>query len=175
MECELFSWLIPSKIAAYIQQWEQRYKQDYKKGFSRIVMDEGALGRSIAEECRQTFGVPIEAAEKLNKRTYIEMVSGDMKSGTIKIHPWKARALVSEIQILPWDEEREAPDERFQDHAADAFLYACRAVRPWYRPEREPPAYGSPEWLAEQQRKWRADAAKKVREKQKRRFGGGRR
>lgn len=175
LECELFGKMIPSRIAALIQQWDARYKKDHGAGFSIVVADEGGLGEMIVDEMRQSFGLAIERAEKTKKRAYIEMVAGDLQSGTIKIHPYEARELINELQVLPWDEEREAPDERFQDHAADAFLYVCRAVRPWYRPEREPPTPGSPEWYAAEQKKWRDAAAKKVRENLRRKWNPGRR
>lgn len=175
LECETFTRLIPSKIAAYIQAWEARYKKEHGAGFSVVVADEGGLGGAIVDEMVQSFGLSIEAAEKTKKRSYIEMVAGDLQSGTIKVHPYAARKLVNELMVLPWDEEHKEPDERFQDHAADAFLYVCRAVRPWYRPEREPPTPGSPEWYAAEQKKWRDAAAKKVRENLRRRHGSRRR
>jgi hypothetical protein len=173
LECETWTALIPTAIEAHILAWEHRYKKERGRGFSSILADAGGLGVMVTQQMREN-GIPVEDIKKTDKRGHIELVAGDLKSGTIKIHPHGARKLLQEIQVLPWDEDHEAPDERFQDHAADAFLYACRGVRPWYRPEQEEPKPGSPEWYAREQRKWKAAAAKRVRELQRRRAGARR-
>ncbi|NBU17429.1 MAG: hypothetical protein EBS48_10580 [Actinobacteria bacterium] len=60
--------------------------------------------------------------------------------------------LLDEWAALTWDDDASARagrpvySDRMPDHASDAALYAWRAARPQYRPEREPPREGSPEW-----------------------------
>lgn len=159
LECETWSGLIPSRIAAYIEAYKQRYK------FARIVVDEGGLGKGYADEFNQTYGIGCEPAEKTQKRGYIELARGDMMSGVVKINPFKARELVNEMQALQWNEERTDVDDRFPDHACDAFLYGSRALHPWYRPELVGPEPGTPAWLAAEMAKAKKERAKQIRER----------
>jgi len=45
-----------------------------------IVMDTGGLGKKIAVEIRQRFGIPIEAAEKSRKFEYVELLNDAMRT-----------------------------------------------------------------------------------------------
>ncbi len=93
------------------------------------------------------YAIGCEAAEKNKKRAYQEIVSGELKSGTIRIIPHQCRDLLDEITVLQWGAGKLAQDDRFEDHCADAMLYAVRASRNWYRPPPAPlPAVGSHEW-----------------------------
>ncbi len=96
-----------------------------KYPFARIIGDMGGFGKSYVEEARRRFKLPIQAAEKNNKRGYIELMASDMRSGMLKVFPGNM-GLIDEWQRLPWDEEREAPADGYKDHLADAALYAWR-------------------------------------------------
>ena len=52
-----------------------------------------------------------------------------------------------EARKLQFDAETGKEDERYLNHACDAFLYITRAFFPMYRPERLPPAKNTPEAL----------------------------
>jgi len=139
VEAEKKSGLIPAAIGARIEQYRNRYK------FSRIVVDEGGLGKGYAEQMRND-GIPVEAAEKTKKRAAQEFTRGSILSGSTKVDWSRARPLVDECMVLSWDETGEQEDDRFENHCADAFLYASRSLWALYRPEQEPPKEGSPEW-----------------------------
>lgn len=163
--------LIPSAVAAHTERFLRQYPG------AIVVVDEGGLGKGYAEEMRQSYGVPCRPAEKSKKRAYQELVAGDLLAGVIRLDPWKSRPLIDEIQILQWLPDRSAEDERFENHAADAFLYAVRALRPYYRPELEEPGEDTPEG---QRRAWerekeaaRQRAAKAARRKGWRGEGAG--
>lgn len=161
---EKYEDLIPSTIAAYIE----RYRRDVPG--LRVVVDEGGLGRGYAQEMRERYGIPCEAAEKSKKRGFQEIVAGELRSATIKIDPWGCRVLLDELSILQWLPDRSEEDSvRFANHAADAFLYCVRALRGNYRPEVEPPKPGTPEWWAAQRDKDR----KSARDRSKKRAGAG--
>jgi hypothetical protein len=136
------SGMIPTAIAAQCL----RYREKLKGKGLRIVVDEGGLGKGYAEELRQRHGVGCEPAEKQKKRALQEIVRGEFLAGMVKVVDRASRALIDEISVLTWDEKGEAEDPRFENHAADAMLYAVRAMRPAYRGELEEPAVGSPEW-----------------------------
>jgi len=129
--------MIPSAMAAYVE----RLKQDYK--FSRTVIDAGGLGKAYQVEMSNRYGIFCEPAKKTNKRAYIEIVRGELLSGTIKVHPRKCGGLLDEWDRLVWNEDRTEPDDRFQDHQSDAALYLIREVISTYRPdiERKPLTY----------------------------------
>jgi len=152
---------IPSRIAAEVD----RYRRE-TPGL-RVVIDEGGLGRGYAQEMRERYGIPCEPAEKSKKRGFQEIVDGELKSGTIKIHPFACSELLDEMCVLQWLPDKSEEDAvRFANHACDAFLYCVRALRGHYNPERVPPTPGSPEWWEAQREKDR----KAARERSKKRM-----
>lgn len=148
--------LIPSAVAAHVARFIEQYKP------LRVVVDEGGAGKGYAEEMRQRYNIPCEAAEKSKKRAFQEIVGGDLKAGVVKVDPWKCGALLDEIAILQWRADKLAEDERFENHAADAFLYVVRSLRAWYRPEREPPAPGTPAALLAEQKRIKEETRRRV-------------
>lgn len=113
--------LTPSAAAEVALGLTKRYP------FARIVADAGGLGKGYVEEARRRFRLPIERADKNNKRGYIELFVGDLKSGHLGVFPGN-EDLIAEWNALPWDEEREMPADGYEDHLADACLYAWRAT-----------------------------------------------
>ena len=125
--------LTPSAVGAVVKGLEKDYK------FSQIVGDVGGLGKAYAEEIKARFRVPIEPAEKNNKRGYIELLNGDLQLGRLRLFPGN-EAMVQEWLVLPWDPERRMPAEGFEDHLADACLYGWRAAWAYTaKPEELPP------------------------------------
>jgi hypothetical protein len=155
--------LIPSAIAAHIEKW----KREHKPGI--IVADAGALGKGYVEEFNQRYNLGVDYAEKQHKMAYVEMLRGDFLSGTLLIDPFKCRELLDELAVLQWNEDRDGFDERFQDHAADALLYAWRAARAYYRPEFEGPKPGTPEWIQAEVDKVRAEREKEIKKRARKR------
>src|SRR5262249_48780946 len=74
-----------------------------KYPIARMVGDTGGLGKGYVEEARRRFRLPLEAAEKNNKRGYIEIMAGDMRAGLLKVFPGND-GLIEEWNRLPWDE-----------------------------------------------------------------------
>jgi hypothetical protein len=160
------SGMIPSAIAAQCL----RYRERFKGKSLRLVIDEGGLGKGYAEELRQRYGIGCEPAEKVKKRAFQEIVRGEFLSGAIKVVVPGCTELIDEISVLTWDETGTEEDSRFENHAADAMLYAVRALRPGYvRDEAPADEVGSPEWWKTQ------DAAVKKRliDRVKQKVGGG--
>lgn len=119
-----------------------------KYPMARIVGDIGGFGKGYIEEARRRYRLPIEKAEKNNKRGYIDLFVADLRSGCLKVFPGNDD-LIAEWTSLPWDEDREAPAEDYDDHLADACLYAWRATYGYLEEvRRNGPQRGSPEALA---------------------------
>jgi hypothetical protein len=131
--------MIPAEIAQHIEELEKTYK------FTRIVMDTGGLGKSIAEEFRIRYNIPVIAASKHDKFSYIELLNGDLRSGFVKVP--SDSEIVGEWNLLQWAENQKTEDKRFENHLADAFLYAWRESK-HYCSEELPfnPRYGTKEY-----------------------------
>jgi hypothetical protein len=91
-----------------------------------IVGDTGGLGAGYVEEAQRRFHLPIEAAEKTNKLGYIKLLNGDLERGRVKVVLSDCEPLTSEWLELPWHEDREKEAAGFDNHCADACLYAWR-------------------------------------------------
>lgn len=116
-----------------------------KYPFARIVGDIGGFGKGYVEEARRRYRLPIEAAQKNNKRGYIDLFNADLRSGHIKVLPGNVD-LLREWAQLPWDSEREGPAPGYDDHLADACLYAWRATYGYLEEiRRDGPAPGTSE------------------------------
>lgn len=120
LESAAYPGLIPSAAAEKVRELEARYR------FDRIVGDIGGLGKGYAEEARQRWGIPIEPAEKRNKRGYIELTNDALRRGELVLTPGN-EALAKEWLELPWDKDRAAEAEGFSNHISDACLYSFRA------------------------------------------------
>lgn len=132
--------MLPSEAAAIAKALTVKYP------FARMVGDAGGLGKPYVEEARRRLKLPIEAAEKNNKRGFIELFAGELKQGLIKVFPGNEE-LLAEWQLLPWDEERDKPAEGYDDHLADACLYAWRSCFHFVEQVRKnQPKKGTPEY-----------------------------
>jgi hypothetical protein len=138
--------MIPSEAAEEVRRLEGEHR------FVRIVGDVGGLGKAFAEEARRRFHVPIEPAEKQNKLGYISLLNGDLERGRIKVVRDACQPLTSEWSELPWQDTRDKEADGFDNHCADAMLYAWRAAYAfWERPAETRLAEGSPEAIAAKQ------------------------
>lgn len=143
---EAHSGLIPSAIAEKII----KLRADWSA--SEVVMDCGALGLSIAEEFRQRYHLPIEAADKADKLAGIELVNGDFKAKRLFVRD--NSPLSDEIKVLQYDTKAKGrdPNARREDphqpnDLADAFLYVFRKSRHyWHRPATQAVKVGSQAW-----------------------------
>jgi hypothetical protein len=158
--------MIPTALAAHVQQLQELVRQESGRG-ALTVVDEGALGKGYAEQMR-AMGVGCEAAEKKEKRAYQEFVQGLILSGSALVDFSRCGQLIDESRQLQFDPETGQEDERFPNHACDAYLYTVRKLFPTYRPEQEAPQPGTPEWFRAQQAAWRKAEIDKQLSKRKR-------
>jgi hypothetical protein len=135
------SGIIPSVNAEIVKGLE------VEERFTRIVGDTSGLGKAFAEEAVQRYGVPIEAADKNNKRGYIELFNGELSRGRILIvRGPETEQLVHELKTLPWAENRIKEAAGFENHVVDGALYGWRAASAFVeKPAPVKPALGSRE------------------------------
>ena len=137
VECYKENHLIPSEIAEIIKEYHASYD------FTVMVADTGGLGKSIVEEFKARHMLPLRAAEKRNKLSYIELLNGDLLDRRVKV--LEGSALLQEWDHLQWDEAKRKEDPRFENHLSDAMLYAWRESRHYtHEPAEIEPLPGSP-------------------------------
>lgn len=115
------SGMLPEDAAQFALVLEQRYR------FDKIVGDTGGLGKAYVEEGRQRFHLPVEAADKNNKRGYINLLNGALRSRQLLVLPGN-EDLEREWNTLPWAEGKQKESDGFANHLADATLYGWRAA-----------------------------------------------
>jgi hypothetical protein len=122
-----------SQVAETIQTLMGRYAP------YRVVIDEGGLGKSIAEDFRTRLGLPCQAAQKSEKRAHIEQMNSEMFEGRVFL-PSVDCPLALEMLNLVWtDAEKKEEDPRLSNHLVDAALYAWRETTAYtFKPK--PPA-----------------------------------
>lgn len=157
--------LSPSQAADVVRELQKTYR------FAKIIGDTGGLGAGYAEEARTRFKLPIEPAEKQNKLGYIKLLNGDLERGRIKLAGDACKPLEDEWLELPWHDAREAEAPGFDNHCADAALYAWRAAWAHYAPELEAATPLPPDFEGQQIKKAHMERARKERERRER-FGG---
>lgn len=135
----IVGWRAHDSRAYILRAWKQRGLTpgdvgDIVRGlerehhFDRIVGDIGGLGKGYVEEARKRFQVPIEAAEKTNKRGYIDLMNGAFERGEIQVAANGCDELIEEWRELPWTDDRSKESSGFDNHCADAALYGWRAA-----------------------------------------------
>jgi len=105
--------------------------------FDMMVGDVGGLGKAFAQEMRTRHGLPIDAADKHNKRGFIALLNGAIERGEVLVDADRCAQLLAEYAELPWTDDRQKEVEGFDNHCADATLYAWRAA--WAFVERPAP------------------------------------
>ena len=117
------SGLIPSEIIKVIQSYHEKYENKIIK----TVVDEGGLGKSIAEEWRRRYLVAISPAKKTEKRLFIEHVNGLFIQGLVQIVEESNTQLIEELKNLVWlNEEKQHEHPACDNHLCDSLLYSIR-------------------------------------------------
>jgi hypothetical protein len=121
----------------------------------KIVMDQGALGKKIAEDLIPRFQVPFVAAEKHEKQTYVELLNDQLRLGTLKAKPDSRFAQDSYLIQIDW--EKSTPNKiviKKKPHSdiIDAVIYAFRDSYGYTHKPPDPakPQWGTKEWADQQ-------------------------
>jgi hypothetical protein len=119
-----------------------------------IVMDTGGLGKKIAEEIMARTTLPVQAAEKVRKFEFIELLNDSMRSG--RFFALEGSRFGHDATQVEWDREKSVGDklvisDRFHSDIGDAVLYAFRESLAWTHEAASPPAppLSSPERQAQ--------------------------
>ncbi len=112
-----------TELSSQIEAMMGRYN------ISKIVMDEGALGKKIAEEIRRRKGLPIQAADKSRKMENVAFLNEWLRLGKFKAR--KDSRFANDSFQLQIDHEKTTPDrlvvkKGFHSDIIDAVLYAFK-------------------------------------------------
>lgn len=137
-----------SALATQIETLQKKYNA-YK-----IVMDEGALGKKIAEDLVPRFKIPLVAADKAKKQTNVELLNDSLRTGKFKAK--SASRFAQDSYLIQIDWEKSTPNKiviKKKPHSdiIDAVLYAAKESYAYaHEPETAKPRYGSKEWADQQ-------------------------
>jgi hypothetical protein len=138
--------MIPARIAIVLKRLMEKYNP------AMILADTGGLGKTITEEMRIRYGIPIHAAKKTDKLAYISLLNGDFIDGNLLIHESLVDLQEQYSTLIKDDDGNEDPN--MPNDLCDAVLYAVRHARSYsYTPEIK---YATPEdkMNAEAEKMW---------------------
>lgn len=116
----------------------------------KVIIDEGGLGKAIAEELRVRYQIPCEPAKKTNKRAYIELFNSELKEGRILVS--EDNPVIDEWNSLLWDDSRKIEKPGLPNDVADSILYAWRESYYYLEQEEDkPPVPGSDEFFRQEE------------------------
>lgn len=129
-----------------------------------VVIDEGGLGKAIAEEFRARYQIPCEAAQKRDKRLFIDLFNAELKAGRILVA--EDSLVIDEWNTLTWADGKQVETPGEPNDAADAVLYAWR--KSYYYREQQPaptPKRGTQEYFDAEESRLLADKERNLRNK----------
>ena len=138
--------MIPHEISIRLQQLIAKYKP------SVLVADTGGLGKSITEEMRRRYGLPIQAAEKTDKMTWISLMNGDFIDGNILVHSSCEEYKEQALSLDKDDNGKENP--LMPNDLLDSTLYAYRSAYAYASRPVNPLPKDPVEKFKQQERKW---------------------
>lgn len=115
----------------------------------KMVIDTGGLGKKIAEELKERYGIPLEAADKLRKQENIEIMNDALRLGNLKTK--STSRFVDDSYLIQVDWDKSTPDKIVKkgphSDVIDAVLYAFKESPAYnFTPPEEKPQLGTPEY-----------------------------
>lgn len=144
-------------LTELVEQVQEMYK---KYPISKSVIDEGGLGKKLAEEMRRRHSIPVQPADKIRKQENVELLNDHLRLGKFKAR--SDTRFVQDSYLVQIDWAKSTPQKiiiKKSPHSdiIDAVLYAFKESPAWANlpAEKPPEKWGTPEWAkAEQQRMW---------------------
>lgn len=139
-----------TELVEQIQQMQKKYD------VSKIVIDEGGLGKKLAEEVRRRHGIPVEPADKARKQENVELLNDALRTGKFKAKAQSQFALDSYLVQIDWDKStpnRIVIKKKPHSDIIDAVLYAFKESYAYSHQAEVPkgPKYGTKEWADAQE------------------------
>lgn len=126
-----------------------------KYDFSKMVIDEGGLGKKLAEEIRRRHHIPVQPADKLRKQENVELLNDSLRTGKFKASKDSRFATDSYLVQIDWDKStpnRIVVKKKPHSDIIDAVLYAFKEASAFtYQTPVKAPQKGTREWAEAQQ------------------------
>lgn len=133
-----------------------------KYDISKIVMDEGGLGKKVAEEIRRRKHLPIHPADKMRKMENVAFLNDYLRLGKFKANKTSRFVQDSYKVQIDWDKttpNRIVVKDTFHSDIIDACLYAFKESPAFtYQAPTLEFKYGSKEWASAQEREMEEQA-----------------
>lgn len=126
----------------------QRIQSKYP--LNRMVVDEGGLGKKIAEELRRRHQIPVQPADKSRKMENVAFLNDALRTGRFKAK--STSRFANDSYLVEIDREKSTPDrikvkDSYHSDIIDAVLYAFRESPAYlYQVPLIRPVYGTPAW-----------------------------
>lgn len=125
-----------------------------KYAVSKMVIDEGGLGKKLAEEMRRRHALPVQPADKARKQENVAFLNDALRSGRFKAK--YDSNFAKDSYLVEIDRAKSTPDKiklttDYHSDIIDAVLYAFKEspAFSYVEPVKKPPI-GSKEWLEAQ-------------------------
>lgn len=111
-----------------------------------MIGDFGPYAEMLQLQLAQEYELPIEKAEKKEKRDYIDLLNGDFDDGRCFL--MEGSETGRQMLVLSWDETKIKEKSGMRNDLCDALVYTWRRVQHHYSiaAAPPPPEYGTPEW-----------------------------
>lgn len=137
-----------TELVDQIKELQTRYK------ISKMVIDEGGLGKKVAEEMRRRHHIPVQAADKVRKQENVAFFNDALRTGRFKAK--YDSHFAKDSYLVEIDRSKSTPDriklsDKYHSDIIDAVLYGFKEspAFTYQAPEKKHPI-GSPEWIAAQ-------------------------
>ena len=120
---------------------------------SKMVIDQGGLGKKIAEELRRRHSIPVEAAEKTRKMENVALMNDALRTGRLKAK--KDSKFAQDSYLVEIDKDKSGPDrikvsDKYHSDIIDAVLYAFKLSPAYsYQSPKVKAPVGSQEYYSE--------------------------
>lgn len=138
-----------TELVEQIQAFQTKYD------ISKIVIDQGGLGKKLAEEMRRRHQIPVEPADKARKMENIALMNDALRTGRLKAN--KDSKFAQDSYLVEIDRDKSTPDRvkvsnKYHSDIIDAVLYAFRESPAYsYQPPAPKPSVGSKAWAKAQE------------------------
>jgi hypothetical protein len=114
-------WISPQ----FVEHMRKRVRE--VKPYRMPRVDTGGMGKPYAEHCIRA-GVPVQPAEKTEKRANVRLFRDRVIAGRVKYIEGECDVLLDECAVLGWDANKELPEEGQPDDGTYATVYGWRDI-----------------------------------------------
>lgn len=138
-----------TELVTEVQRLQKKYD------IVKMVIDEGGLGKKLAEEMRRRHQLPVVAADKVRKMENVAFLNDALRTGRFKAK--SASHFAQDSMLVEIDRAKSTPDrirlsDKYHSDIIDAVLYIFRESPSYtYQEQAKQPKYGTKEWADKQQ------------------------